>query len=213
MRAAATTKSKRLGVLRSGDAVTGTRSGWWFRLDDGRWVLYKYTCAGALLAAPAPAVAVVASPDASAAAPATATWMVQPVGTNGSPTSPFGNRRHPISKRWLFHSGLDLGSIQGADVVAAAPGVVVAVGRSSSAGINIKIAHGTIGGYTEVSTNYLHLKDSVVAKGQVVEAGQLIAHVGRTGAATKPPLHFTVLSGKTMLDPQWFIGPIASLRP
>ena len=53
----------------------------------------------------------------------------------------------------------------------------------------------------------------MVAKGQVVEAGQLIAHVGRTGAATKPPLHFTVLSGKTMLDPQWFIGPIASLRP
>lgn len=221
VRAKASSRAKVVGAAKAGTALTGTKSGSWFVLDGGRVVAYRYTCPSgpvtlattAVRSAPPTATAPPAPPaPAPAPAPVSSTLMMQPVGTNGSPTSPFGNRLHPITKRWTFHSGVDIGSIAGANVIAAAPGVVTKVGRDSSAGINVTISHGTVGSYSNVTTRYLHLRDTVVSVGQTVSAGQLIAHVGSTGAVTKPHLHFSVYVGGTAVDPQGFIGPIASLH-
>ena len=53
------------------------------------------------------------------------------------------------------------------------------------------------------STQYCHLKSGSVpvAKGQPVEAGDLIGYVGNSGAAAFPHLHLAVRRGREVVDP------------
>lgn len=53
------------------------------------------------------------------------------------------------------------------------------------------------------STQYCHLKSGSLrhAKGQHVSAGEVIGHVGNSGAASFPHLHLTVRHGKEVVDP------------
>lgn len=92
------------------------------------------------------------------------------------------------------HNGTDWGCITGTPVYAADDGTVSFEGwgqnhswMGTPAGICILINHG--GSYA----GYAHLSDTVVSKGQLVKKGQLIGHVGATGAATGPHLHFEML--------------------
>ena len=92
------------------------------------------------------------------------------------------------------HNGTDWGCITGSPVYAADDGTVSFEGwgqnhswMGTPAGICILINHG--GSYA----GYAHLSDTVVSKGQLVKKGQLIGHVGATGAATGPHLHFEML--------------------
>ena len=92
------------------------------------------------------------------------------------------------------HNGIDLGATTGSPVYAADDGTVVFEGWGQNhswmgvpAGICALINHG--GSHA----GYAHLSDTVVSKGQVVRKGQLIGHVGSTGAATGPHLHFEML--------------------
>lgn len=92
------------------------------------------------------------------------------------------------------HNGIDLGAPSGTPVYAADDGTVAFEGwgqnhswMGTPAGISVLINHG--GSYA----GYAHLRDTVVSKGQAVKKGQLIGHVGATGAATGPHLHFEML--------------------
>lgn len=92
------------------------------------------------------------------------------------------------------HNGIDLGATTGSPVYAADDGTVVFEGWGQNhswmgvpAGICVLINHG--GSHA----GYAHLSDTVVSKGQAVRKGQLIGHVGSTGAATGPHLHFEML--------------------
>lgn len=135
--------------------------------------------------------------------------MLQPVGTNGSPTTPFGWRIHPITHARQFHTGVDIGSIAGVPILAAADGVVTTAASSSSAGNYVVIHHGQFG---NVDTRYLHQSRMNVRVGQTVKRGDVIGWVGSTGSSTKPHLHFEVKVNGTAVDPQGWIGPLGSLR-
>ena len=86
-----------------------------------------------------------------------------------------------------WHAGLDITAEPGTPIVAAAPGVVYASGWEGSYGWVVKMDHE--GGF---STVYAHNLQNMVEVGDTVEAGAVIALVGRTGRASGPHLHFEI---------------------
>jgi murein DD-endopeptidase MepM/ murein hydrolase activator NlpD len=92
------------------------------------------------------------------------------------------------------HAGLDLAVPVGSDVRASGGGVVRLVGSDSAYGRYVLVAHPD--GY---ETMYGHLSRILVARGERVRAGQVIALSGNTGRSTAPHLHFEVrLNGRSV---------------
>jgi murein DD-endopeptidase MepM/ murein hydrolase activator NlpD len=131
---------------------------------------------------------------------------------HGPITTYAGYRINPVTGQPSCHSGIDIGPGFGAPIYAAASGTVIATVSTSWDGLTTIIAHG--GGMT---TWYAHQNYFGVRVGQHVSRGQVIGHVGQTGLATGPHLHFNVVLGTTAMDPMgWFGGPrrtVASLCP
>jgi murein DD-endopeptidase MepM/ murein hydrolase activator NlpD len=103
------------------------------------------------------------------------------------------------------NDGINIGAAEGTTVVAADAGTV-AYGGNELRGygnlILIKHADGWM-------TAYAHNSKLLVARGQKVQRGQVIARVGATGAVTEPQLHFQVRRGSRALDPMDYLGPTA----
>jgi len=121
--------------------------------------------------------------------------------TAGYVSSQFGSRTDPFTGRRAFHKGVDFASREGAEVVAVASGVVIWSGERYGYGQLVEINHGN--GYV---TRYAHNVDNLVAVGDTVRRGQVIARVGDTGRATGPNLHFEVLLNDKPVDPLTYIG-------
>jgi len=123
--------------------------------------------------------------------------MVWPV--DGTVTSPYGTRYHPILKRNRMHAGIGIAAPSGAPVRAAADGAVVEAGWSGAYGMRVLIDHGD-----GVVTSYGHLQSGSlkVEKGQTVTAGQEIAACGSTGWSTGPHLGFEVYVEGRSIDPE-----------
>jgi murein DD-endopeptidase MepM/ murein hydrolase activator NlpD len=100
-------------------------------------------------------------------------------------TSKFGQRFHPVLKRWKLHTGIDLRVPSGSKIVAANAGVVLIAKYNVAYGNYVVIDHG--GG---ISTLYAHNKKLLVSAGQTVKRGQVITYSGSTGYSTGPHLHF-----------------------
>lgn len=97
-------------------------------------------------------------------------------------SSPYGRRGREM------HTGTDIAGKSGDAIWAADSGVVVYAGyRKNSYGYYVIIDHGN--GY---KTHYAHNKALLVQAGDVVEQGDTIAYMGRTGRATGNHLHFEV---------------------
>jgi len=114
----------------------------------------------------------------------------------GRCTSGYGFRQHPVHGSRLFHSGLDIGARHGAPISAAADGVVIYAGFSSSYGNMVVLKH-----RNNYITVYAHASKLFVSKGEKVKKGQKIAAVGATGVATGPHLHFEVKKNGKTIDP------------
>jgi murein DD-endopeptidase MepM/ murein hydrolase activator NlpD len=121
--------------------------------------------------------------------------------TAGYISSRFGNRTDPFTGRRAFHKGIDFAGREGSEVVAVASGVVVWSGERSGYGQLVELNHGN--GYV---TRYAHNADNLVAVGDTVKRGQIIARMGDTGRATGPNLHFEVLLNGKAVDPLTYIG-------
>ncbi|RKW23669.1 hypothetical protein D8B46_03045 [Candidatus Gracilibacteria bacterium] len=88
------------------------------------------------------------------------------------------------------HMGVDIVTAKGTPVYATADGEVINAKTGSAEGNFVSIKH-NINGKTIVS-NYLHLSEYLVSKGQTVRAGDLIGRVGSTGNSTGNHLHFQI---------------------
>lgn len=121
--------------------------------------------------------------------------------TSGVIGSSFGNRLHPIYKRYRNHTGVDIGGKSGAPIYASASGTITAVGKNGGYGYCIDVDHGN-----GLVTRYAHCSKVIVRKWQKVDIGEKIAEVGETGVATGPHLHFEILLNEVPIDPEVFIG-------
>jgi predicted phage tail protein len=85
--------------------------------------------------------------------------------------------------------------------MAVADGVVSWNGERSGYGNVIEIDHGN--GYM---TRYAHNQKNLVAVGQRVHAGQVVARVGETGRATGPHCHFEVWLHGRAVNPLTYVN-------
>ncbi len=118
---------------------------------------------------------------------------------DGTLTSGFGYREHPILEGERFHYGVDLGADSGAVIRAFAAGTVTVVAEASELGKYVIVSHP--GGF---STLYAHCSAITASSGQQVAMGDPIAEVGDTGMTTGPHLHFELMRGSTYLDPVYY---------
>ncbi len=124
--------------------------------------------------------------------------IVMPVDSKRT-TSAFGYRINPVTKKYGFHSGLDIAAPEGADIKAAFDGVVEKASTSPARGNYIFLQSGNI------KTVYCHCSKLLVKEGDAVQAGQVIAKVGHTGQATGPHLHFEIRINDVYCNPIWVL--------
>lgn len=115
-------------------------------------------------------------------------------------TSWFGNRFHPLTHRYIQHSGVDIKASYGSKVYAAGDGVVTFTGYKSGYGYTVMINHGY--GY---QTLYGHNSKIVAKKGQKVKKGDVICYSGNSGTSTGPHLHYEVLVDGDPVNPVLFL--------
>ncbi len=107
--------------------------------------------------------------------------------------SPYGNRFHPVLKRYIGHAGVDL-KARYITAHASKEGRVVFAGYKSGYGKIVILSHAN--GY---ETRYAHLNKFYVSVGDRVNQGEKIAQTGNTGRTTGPHLHFEIRKdGKTI---------------
>lgn len=123
----------------------------------------------------------------------------RPVGA-GWISSFFGKRTDPFTGKPANHTGVDFAGKLGAEIVAVADGVVTWSADRYGYGVMVEINHGN--GY---STRYAHNSRNLVAVGDEVKKGQVVALMGETGRATGPNLHFEVLLDGRRVNPVNFI--------
>jgi murein DD-endopeptidase MepM/ murein hydrolase activator NlpD len=119
---------------------------------------------------------------------------------NGSVTSPFGYRVHPIYHYRAMHNGTDFGAGCGQPVYAVNAGTVMTRYYSSSYGNRLYLNLGMVNG-KNLTVIYNHLSGYAAGTGQRVARGQVLGYVGDTGWSTGCHLHFTVMVNGTDVDP------------
>jgi murein DD-endopeptidase MepM/ murein hydrolase activator NlpD len=121
--------------------------------------------------------------------------FLRPVPQQASASS-FGFRRIINGVPRAPHSGTDLSSPAGTEVIAPNHGRVVLVGNFFFAGGSVVLDHGA-----GLYTMYFHLSDMKVEEGAVVRKGEVIALSGMTGRVTGPHLHWGARIGGARVDP------------
>ena len=133
------------------------------------------------------------------------TELMHPLGSGHKVTSGFGMRNigKGTSKN---HKGIDISAEVGSPVYAPADGVVIYAGDTTPNGCGgfVKINHTGV----NLQTKFCHLSKWIVAKGDQVKKGQLIAYSGGqrgalyAGNSLGPHLHYEVLdSGGLAMNP------------
>ena len=114
-------------------------------------------------------------------------------------SSPFGNRYHPVLKRYILHTGVDLVA-KYVPLRAAKSGVVTFAGNMSGYGKIIIIRHDN--GY---ETRYAHLSVISTNVGEHVNQGDLIGKTGNSGRTTGAHLHFEIRQNGVPKNPMKYL--------
>lgn len=119
----------------------------------------------------------------------------------------FGLRRFFNGEPRSPHAGLDVAVPGGTPIKASARGKVLAVDDYFFNGKTVFVDHGN-----GLITMYCHLERIDVQAGDAVSKGQPIGLSGKTGRATGPHLHWSVVLNGAMVDPELFIPAKHSRR-
>lgn len=125
--------------------------------------------------------------------------------TAGRISGEFGAQRIYRGEPGAYHTGLDLAAPIGAEIRAPADGVVVLAATDETftlEGHLLIVDHGM-----GLASAFLHCSDLLVRAGDSVALGQLLGHVGMTGRATGPHLHWALTWNGRRLDPRLFAPP------
>ena len=114
----------------------------------------------------------------------------------GRISSGYGERDHPLTGEWKFHSGMDISVPRGTRVTTTADGIVSFSAWSPGSGNTVVIEHGH--GF---STAYAHNERNLVRVGQRVKRGSVIAESGSTGSSTGPHVHYEIWKSGRHVDP------------
>ena len=114
-------------------------------------------------------------------------------------TSTFGPRLDPFYGRPAMHTGIDFRETYGDEVRATAAGTVTIAGTDGGYGTIVEVNHGN-----GLATRYAHLSRVDVAVNQKVAAGDIVGHVGSSGRATGPHLHYETRIDGEAVDPARF---------
>lgn len=113
----------------------------------------------------------------------------------------YGSQRILNGEPRAPHYGLDIAAPEGSPVVAPAPGYVRLVAADFFlTGGTVIIDHGF-----GVQTSFIHMKALQAKIGTYVQQGEVIGHVGQTGRATGPHLHWGMTWLDVRLDPQFWV--------
>jgi murein DD-endopeptidase MepM/ murein hydrolase activator NlpD len=115
----------------------------------------------------------------------------------------YGWRIHPITKKKVFHRGLDFGNKIGTPVYATADGKVKSIKKKKYMGKLIVVSHKF--GY---QTRYGHLYKIYVKEGDLVKRGQIIALLGNSGRSTGPHLHYEILRYNKHRNPYNYLNKL-----
>ena len=108
-------------------------------------------------------------------------------------SSPYGPRKHPVTGKYRMHHGIDLAGTWQENVSVSADGTVVFAGYHGSFGKVIRIRHNY-----GIMTTYGHLAKINVRRGDLVNEGQVIGKMGRTGKVKGAHLHYEIsVNGKS----------------
>lgn len=115
----------------------------------------------------------------------------------------FGSQRIYRGVPGAYHSGLDIATGgSGAPYVAPADGVVVlAAERPFTLEGNLLIIDHGMG----LNSAFLHSSRLMVSEGDRVSQGQVLGHIGATGRASGPHLHWSLKWNEARLDPLLFL--------
>ncbi len=117
----------------------------------------------------------------------------------------FGAQRIYRGEPGAYHTGLDLAAPSGAEIRAPADGVVVLAAADETftlEGHLLIVDHGM-----GLASAFLHCSKLLVREGDSVAQGQLLGHVGKTGRASGPHLHWALTWHGRRLDPRLFAPP------
>jgi murein DD-endopeptidase MepM/ murein hydrolase activator NlpD len=113
----------------------------------------------------------------------------------------YGSQRILNGEPRAPHYGLDIAAPEGSPVVAPAPGMVRLVAADFFlTGGTVIIDHGF-----GVQSSFIHMKALKAKIGTRVEQGEVIGHVGKTGRATGPHLHWGMTWLDVRLDPALWV--------
>jgi murein DD-endopeptidase MepM/ murein hydrolase activator NlpD len=121
--------------------------------------------------------------------------------TQGEITSNYGYREKPCYKCSKFHKGIDISAPKGTSIVASRSGIVTFSGTTRGYGNLVVIDHGD--GFV---SRYAHVSKLLVHRGEIVEKGDEIALVGKSGVTTGNHLHYEVKFNGELIDPSIFLG-------
>jgi murein DD-endopeptidase MepM/ murein hydrolase activator NlpD len=129
---------------------------------------------------------------------------IYPLAMRARVSSVYGNRVDPIYK-WKseFHSGLDMCTLPGIPIFAAADGDISIAGFTGGYGFLVEIKH-KYGFFTR----YGHMMRFApgIYVGSTVKQGQTIGYVGTSGKSTGYHLHYEVRIGDRVVDPEPFVS-------
>jgi len=115
----------------------------------------------------------------------------------GTISSEFGLRIHPILNRQQQHNGIDIVEKEGTPVEAVLNGIVESVSYDEEFGNKVMIRHDN-----GLTTVYAHLKDVYVKENETVKQGFIIGTIGNTGLSETAHLHFEIWRNGKAEDPR-----------